>query len=93
MATIIIRSVVIGETHFTLHIEFDFSLVEGGNAETIHIAVSKPEYLFWKETADPAKNAITDYIQTLVQPKYEKLLKQRDLADTLNLVDKEITWT
>ena len=92
MAKVIIRDVTISETAFNLRFEFDFALEDGGTAETYSTSISKPNYLFWKESADPANNSLLDYIQTLVQPHYERLLAQKELAVQLALKDKEITW-
>lgn len=90
MPKVIIRGVEITELNFNLRIEFDFSLVEGGSAETLDIAISKPDFLFWKET-NP-NGTLLDYIKSLVKPHYEKLLAQKQLATTLALLNKEISW-
>ena len=92
MPTIIIRTVEITETNFLLSIEFDFALEEGGSHYVYPISVSKPEYLYWKESVDPQANTLDDYIITLVRPHYEKLFTQKQLADQLNLVDKSLSW-
>lgn len=92
MVNVIIRTVTITETHFNLHLEFDFALEEGSSMETYELSVSKPDYLFWKETTDPVANTVLDYITSLVKPHYEKLLAQKELAVLLKLKDKELTW-
>ena len=90
MPKVIIREVEINELNFNLRIEFDFSLVEGGSAETCNIVISKPDFLFWRET-NPTGTLI-DYIKSLVKPHYEKVLAQKKLATTMALLNKEITW-
>ena len=90
MPKVIIREVTITETTFDLRLEFDFALIDGGSAETFNLSISKPEYLFWKET-NPA-GTVLDYIKYQVKPHYEKLLAQKTLATTLNLLNKELSW-
>ena len=90
MAKVTIREVTVQEETFTLTFEFDFTLLGQPSAETYTMAISKPKYLFWKES-NPA-GTILDYVESEIKPHYEALKKQNILAETLALVDKELTW-
>ena len=90
MPTVTIVDCVVNETGFEIKVEFDFSLVVGQLPETYILNISKPEFLFWKET-NPT-GTVLEYIKTLVRPHYEKLLVQKNLATQLNLVNRTLTW-
>lgn len=90
MPTVKITEVDITEVGFNVSLEFDFTLVQGALPYTYTIIISKPEYLFWKET-NPT-GTVLDYIKALVKPHYEKLLAQKTLAAQLNLVNQTLTW-
>ena len=90
MAKVIIREVTISEENFTLRFEFDFTLLGQTTAETYTLQISKPQYLFWKESN--SAGSILDYVESEIKPHYEALKKQNILAETLALVDKELTW-
>jgi len=90
MPTVKITEVEVTEVGFNILVEYDFTLVQGALLETLHIFVSKPEYLFWKET-NPT-GTVLDYIKSLVKPHYEKLLTMKTLATQLNLVNQTLTW-
>lgn len=90
MPTVKIVDCTVNEAGFNIVVEFDFSLVVGALPETYALSVSKPEYLFWRET-NPA-GTVLDYIKFLVKPHYEKLAAQKALATQLNLVNQTLTW-
>lgn len=90
MAKIIIREVSVNEQNLNLKIEFDFSVVSGGSNYMFNLSLSKPQYLYWKES-NPS-GTLDDYIIENVKSHYDLLKAQRDLAVTLNLVDKSLTW-
>ena len=90
MAKVTIREVMVQEETFTLTFEFDFTLLGQPSAETYTMTISKPKYLFWKET-NPA-GSILDYIESEVKPHYEAIKAQNTLAAQLALKDKELTW-
>lgn len=90
MAKVTIREVTVQEETFTLRFEFDFTLLGQASAETYTLTISKPQYLFWKES-NPA-GSIVDFITAQVKPHYEALKKQNALAKQMSLVDKELTW-
>ena len=90
MAIVTIREVAVEEQSLILSIEFDFEVVSGQGAHVYQISISKPDFLYWKEY-NPT-GTLDDYIITLVQPHYDKLKAQRDLAVQLNLLNKELSW-
>ena len=90
MAKVTIREVTVQEETFTLTFEFDFTLLGQPSAETFTLSISKPKYLFWKES-NPA-GSILDYVESEIKPHYEAIKKQNELAASLALVDKELTW-
>lgn len=90
MAKVTIREVTVREETFNLRFEFDFTLLGQPSAETYTMTISKPKYLFWKES-NPV-GTILDFIEAMVKPHYEALKKQNALAAQMSLVDKELTW-
>jgi len=90
LASIKIVDVAPNESGFSITLEFDYTLLIGTSPQTYSIEVSKPQYLFWKESN--LTGTVDDYIISLVRPHYEKLLAQKTLATQLGLVNKTLTW-
>jgi hypothetical protein len=90
MAKVTVVDVVPNENGFLIRVNFDYTALIGTVPETYSVDISKPEYLFWKESN--VAGTIDDFIRSLVRPHYEKLLAQKNLALQLNLVNKELTW-
>ena len=90
LASIKIVDVTPNEIGFIISVEFDYTLLVGTTPQTFSVNVSKPEYLFWKES-NPS-GTVDDYIISLVRPHYERLLAQKTLATQLGLINKTLTW-